>query len=92
MGKAKGTKQRPAGGAAVIDRLLQPRIENYALNNDYTDVDEVVDHLRRCYKEYQRKQVRVLRQMADRAIKLIQANGVTKPEIEIQVGNLYHDQ
>jgi hypothetical protein len=74
------------GGSGVMDRQVVARIENYALNNDYTDVDDVCDHLRRTHKEYQRKQMGPFRQMVIKAIGVIQRKGgVAKPELQLQV-------
>lgn len=68
-----------------MDRNLAPRIEEYALNHDISDVDDVVDHLRRSYKEYQRNKLAALRQQVLRAIVLVQARGAAKPELHLQV-------
>jgi hypothetical protein len=72
----------------ILDRNLTPRIEEYALNHDITDVDDVVDHLRRSYREYQRKQLAALRQMVVRAVQSVQQRGVDKPELQLQVGGM----
>lgn len=85
MGKGKGRKQGAgSGGGGLFDRNLVPRIENYALNHEL-DIDDVVDHLRVSYKEYQRQKVQVLRQMVSRAAAVLQRKGVDKPEIQLQV-------
>eukprot|EP00959_Pyramimonas_sp_CCMP1952_P271678 5680063-Pyramimonas_sp.AAC.1 len=34
------------GGGGIVDRLLMPRLEQYALNNDYNDIDETVEYMR----------------------------------------------
>lgn len=74
------------GGSGVLDRNLIPRIENYASNNDYTDVDEVAEYLRRAYKEYARKPSGPFRQMISKAVQIIQARGgVPKAELALQV-------
>jgi len=86
MGRGKhnrGSSNRDKIG--LLDRNLAPRIEEYALNHDITDVEDVVDYLRRNYKEYQRKQVAALRQMVVRAVQVVQQKGVPKPELQIQV-------
>jgi hypothetical protein len=86
-----GNSGSRGGGSStlLLDRNLVPRLEEYALNHDVSDVDDVVDHLRRSYKEYQRKQVAALRQMVTRALQVVQQRGVAKPELQIQVGGLY---
>jgi hypothetical protein len=87
--KAGSASKPQPGGSGLLDRHMVARIENYALNNDYTDVDEVVEHLRRTHKEYQRKQVGPFRQMVIKAIGVIQRKGgVAKPELQLQV--MYH--
>jgi hypothetical protein len=81
MGKQGG----PGIAVGQLDRKLVPRIENYALNRDLNDVDAVVDHLRRSYKEYQRRQVGALRQMVARAVQVVQRKGPSKPELALEV-------
>lgn len=84
----KGSRRDSAGsqkGPLLLDRNLTPRIEEYALNHDISDVDDVVEYLRRNYREYQRKQVAALRQMVTRALQVVQQKGVAKPELQIQV-------
>ena len=90
MAKGKGggkpPREKKAGGAAyLLDRNIVARIEAYALNNDVTDVDGVVAYLQGAYKEYQRRQGGVLRQMAAKAIAIVQRKGVSKPELRLQV-------
>lgn len=84
--KSKGNRRNtPGSGGGLMDRLLMPRIENYALNHDYTDVDDVVDYLRTSYREYQRKQMGPFRAMVVKAVGIIQRRGgVDKPEIQLQ--------
>lgn len=84
--KNKGGKQQQQGSSPyLLDRNLTPRVEHYALNHDITDIDDVVDYLRRSYKEYQRKQVSALRQMVVKAVQVVQQKGVAKPELQLQV-------
>ena len=85
--KNKGSKQGSKQGSSpyLLDRNLTPRIEQYALNHDITDTDEVVDYLRRSYKEYQRRPVAALRQMVVKAVQVVQRKGVAKPELVLQV-------
>jgi ribosome biogenesis ATPase len=82
----KGAKGSRSPGGQLYDRLLFPRIENYALNNDYTDVEEVTDYLRRNYKEYTRHKLGPFKNQVARAIETItRRGGVVKPEIRLQV-------
>lgn len=70
----------------MLDKNLGPRIEELGLNHDISDVDDVVDHLRRMYKEYQRKPVAAMRMQVSRALAAIQARGaMAKPELQLQV-------
>jgi hypothetical protein len=88
MGRGKhnrGSSGKQKQGPLLLDRNLAPRIEEFALNHDINDIDDVVEHLRRNYKEYQRKQVAALRQMVTRALQVVQQRGLTKPELQIQV-------
>lgn len=82
MGRGKHNK---GSAGRVFDKNLGPRIEEYALNHDISDIDDVVDHLRRSYKEYQRKPVAALRQMVSRSLQVVQSRGVSKPELQLQV-------
>lgn len=80
----KGSK---SPGGQLYDRLLLPRIEQYALNNDYRDLDELTDYLRRSYKEYQRQKLGPFKNQVARAVETItRRGGVAKPEIRLQVG------
>lgn len=73
-------------GGGLLDRSLVPRIQQYALNRDINDLDALVDHLRRSYKEYQRRQIGALRQMVLRAVQILQHKSPSKPELALQVG------
>lgn len=42
-----GGRSGSGGGGYCSDPLLVPRIEDYAQNNDFRDVDQVVEYLRR---------------------------------------------
>ena len=57
-----------AGGYVGCDAQLVPRIQEYARGNDVSDVDDVVEHLRGCYREYLRKPMLVFRKGVERAI------------------------
>ena len=87
MGKLQKVQMKhKAAGGLVLDRMLVPRIEQYALNNAYTDADEVAEYLRRAYKEYQRRQLGPFRTMVARAIAVVQRKGgPQKPELQLQV-------
>ena len=80
-------KQGQGQGISVaqLDRNLVPRVEQYALNRDLSDVEAVVDYLRRNYKEYQRRQLGALRQMVAKAVQIVQRKGLSKPELQLQV-------
>ena len=56
------------GGYSGCDSLLVPRVAEYARSNDLADVDDVVEHLRGCYREYLRKPMLVFRKGVERAI------------------------
>jgi predicted lipid-binding transport protein (Tim44 family) len=83
MGKGKS----PRGGSGapyMLDRSLISRIEQLSSRTDVTDIDGVVEHLRRIHKEYQRKQVAALRQMVTRAVQVLRDRG-SLPELQLQV-------
>eukprot|EP00775_Hariotina_reticulata_P005385 gene5385-5621_t len=92
--KNKGNKQGSKQGSSpyLLDRNLTPRIEQYALNHDISNPDEVVDYLRRSYKEYQRRPVAALRQMVVKAVQVVQRKGVAKPEVVLQARERQHTQ
>lgn len=50
-GGGRGSQGTPGGrvGGYCSDPFLVPRIQDYAQNNDYTDVDQVVEYLRCAY-------------------------------------------
>lgn len=86
--KSAAKPQRTPGtpGTYVLDRLIVPRIESFAQNNDYTDVDAVADYLRGVYREYQRHKLGPFRSQVAKAVQLIQQRGgVSKQEIQLQV-------
>ncbi|KAK9792945.1 hypothetical protein WJX73_002335 [Symbiochloris irregularis] len=69
----------------LLDSDLVKRVEAFALNNDYSDVDEVVEHLQGCHQEYKRQKKAALQGMVARAIGVIQARGgPAKPELRLQ--------
>jgi hypothetical protein len=74
------------GHSGLLDRLLVPRIENYALNHDYADIDAMTDYLRSAYPEYKRQKLGPFQQQVSRAILVVEKRGVCKPEIKLQVG------
>ncbi|MEW5313326.1 MAG: hypothetical protein WDW38_004903 [Sanguina aurantia] len=83
-----GGSQSPAtsiGGSYILDRMLVPRVESYALNNSIEDHAEVADYLRRNHREYQRKQLGPFRGMVAKAIAVVQrSGGAQKPELSLQ--------
>lgn len=84
-----GGSQSPAtsiGGSYILDRMLVPRVESYALNNSIEDHAEVADYLRRNHREYQRKQLGPFRGQVAKAIAVVQrSGGAQKPELSLQV-------
>jgi hypothetical protein len=90
MGKSAGKTGVGQGSISIaqLDRNLVPRVEQYALNRDVSDLDAVVDYLRRSYKEYQRRQVGALRQMVLKAVQIVQRKSLSKPALVLQVGAL----
>jgi len=82
----KATKRSP--GASVprtVDKVLLQHLTAYAINNDVGDLDEVVEHLRRTHKLYQRTQLRALKLKTERAIKALQAQPKAAAELKLQV-------
>ncbi|GIL77999.1 hypothetical protein Vretifemale_7455, partial [Volvox reticuliferus] len=95
MKKKQGICKRPLskgpGAGLLLDRLLIPRIEQYGLNNNYSDVDGVIEYLRRTYREYQRRQLGPFRTMVTRAIGTLQRKGgIAKPELQLQTLEAQH--
>eukprot|EP00897_Mesotaenium_endlicherianum_P004051 jgi/Mesen1/3674/ME000202S02761 len=74
---SRGGNARPfrSLGPCVLDPLLVPRVEQYQYNNGLDDLDDVVDYLRRNYKEYQRKQQGPFRRLVERAVQVILQRG-----------------
>ncbi len=86
--RSAGNAQRtPASqGTYLLDRLIVPRIESFAQNNDYTDIEAVADYLRGVYREYQRHKLGPFRSQVAKAVQFIQQKGgINKQEIELQV-------
>jgi len=55
-------------------------------NNDYTDVDEVEDYLRRANPAYKRRPQAQFRKVVERAVQTVQREGgPIKPELRFQV-------
>ena len=72
------------GGYSGCDALLVPRIAEYARSNDLGDIDDVVEHLRGCYREYQRKPMAIFRKGVERAVEeVIKRGPVSKPSLTI---------
>lgn len=86
MGRGKQNRNSShRNGPLLLDRNITPRIAEYALNHDISDVDDVVEYLRRNYKEYQRRQVATLKHMVVRALQVVQPSQLAKPELQLQV-------
>ena len=82
----KATKRSPGANAPrAVDKVLLQHLTAYAINNDVGDLDEVVEHLRRTHKVYQRTQLRALKLKTERAIKALQAQPNAAAEIKLQV-------
>lgn len=58
----------------LLDRLLIPRLQNFAHSNDLTDIDSCVEYLRTNYKEYQRHKLAPFHNQVARAISIILKN------------------
>ncbi len=94
-GKASNATRTPpstGGGGGILDKLLVPRIINYAINNRIDDLDEVAQALRSTYREYQRKQLAPFKVMVARAIKVVERKGgiPAQPEVLLQVRSMAH--
>ena len=75
-----------SAGPYLLDRLIVPRIESFAQNNDYTDIEAVADYLRGVYREYQRHKLGPFRSQVAKAVQFIQQRGTAgKQEIQLQV-------
>ena len=86
--RSKGKGQRGSGGggrAYVPHREVVPLLAAWArAGNDVTDVDEAVEHLRFAHPQYGRKQVRVVRQLVERALRDPDLNPAA-PDTRLQV-------
>ena len=79
------------GGYSGCDNLLVPRIAEYARSNDLADVDDVVEHLRGCYREYLRKPLLVFRKGVERAVDEVRKRGpASKPALSIDAMEAAH--
>ena len=77
-------------GSYPLDRLIVPRIESFAQNNDYTDIDAVAAYLRGTYREYQRHKLGPFRSQVVKAVDHIQQKGgITKTELQLQVMHVH---
>ena len=82
----KNQRREQSPGTYLLDRLIVPRIESFAQNNDYTDVDAVAEYLRGTYREYQRHKIGPFRSQVAKAVQHIQQKGgVSKTELQLQV-------
>ena len=72
------------GGYSGCDAALVPRIAEYARSNDLGDLDDVVEHLRGCYREYVRKPLGIFRKAVERAVEEVVKRGPSaKPGLSI---------
>ena len=79
------------GGYSGCDSLLVPRIAEYARSNDLADVDDVVEHLRGCYREYLRKPLLIFRKGVERAVEEVRRRGpASKPALSIDAMEAAH--
>ena len=84
--KSSGGGAGGGGAAGIMDKLLVPRLINYAMNHSLSDIDEVSQDLRGSYREYQRRPMAAFKQMVARAVRVVQnKGGAVKPEIQLQV-------
>ena len=87
MGRSKPGKRASLGRAHVPHKEVVPLLAAWVrAGNDVTDVDEAVEHLRSAHAQYGRKQVRVVRQLVERAIKDPSLNPEA-PEARLQARN-----
>ncbi|XP_057828162.2 cell division control protein 48 homolog C-like [Cryptomeria japonica] len=59
---------------SFFDRLILPRVEQYAINHDVHDLDATVNYLRTNYREYRRHKEDPFRKIVLRAIQTLQHN------------------
>ena len=79
------------GGYSGCDSLLVPRVAEYARSNDLADVDDVVEHLRGCYREYLRKPLLIFRKGVERAVEEVRRRGPpSKPALSIDAMEAAH--
>ncbi|GLJ21300.1 hypothetical protein SUGI_0391360, partial [Cryptomeria japonica] len=57
---------------SFFDRLILPRVEQYAINHDLHDLDAAVNYLRTNYREYRRHKEDSFRKIVFRAIQTLQ--------------------
>ena len=82
-----------SGGAAPLDRFIIPRVRQYADNNSIEDVDEVAEHLRAQYREYQRQKVQIFRMQVARAVIIVSQEHdreEDRPEVLLQAMEQRH--
>lgn len=77
-------KKSPGGGGTLYDRLLVPRLSDFALNHTL-ELDSAVEYLRTTYREYNRQKLGPFRNQVARAIEQVIQRGVKKPELRLQV-------
>jgi sigma54-dependent transcription regulator len=79
-------KQGRQGSQGLYDKLLVPRLENYASNHDLSEIDDCVEYLRTNYPEYRRQKIAALKSQVVRGVDFISRKGLqAKPELRLQV-------
>lgn len=68
----------PRSGA-VMDRFLISRVEQFAIDNDLSDIDACVEHLRASYREYQRHKLGPFRTQVSRAVASLLERAEVRP-------------
>ncbi|OAE28675.1 hypothetical protein AXG93_312s1040 [Marchantia polymorpha subsp. ruderalis] len=74
----------------ILDKLLLPRLEQYAQNNSISNIDNTVEYLRRNYQEYRRKQQGPFRKIVTRAVQIIKRRVL--PEESAEEENIVEEE
>ncbi|KAJ7535016.1 hypothetical protein O6H91_12G014800 [Diphasiastrum complanatum] len=97
MGRVKhGGRRKGLMGSStsyMLDPLLLPRLQQYAYNNNISDLDDTVEYLRNNYKEYQRKQLGPFRRLVSHAINVVKQRPAFEPPavvVEEDSGRPHH--
>lgn len=85
MSRGKGFSQR--GGSSLLDRNLAPRVEEYSRRADIWDVDDVAEHLRATYKEYQRIKMGPFKLQVAKAVQIVQNAARSNRDDEMNLQN-----